>query len=76
MHNRLACYGYIRDGKKGCRWLDKEPSEHICSSCSFFKSEKEFYAGQDASAKMLKDKGLARITIENKVTTEPDYGDY
>lgn len=57
---RETCYGYIHDGHKGCRWLEKSPSASVCSICSFFKTEKQYHADVEGSEQLLKSRNLKR----------------
>lgn len=58
---RFKCYGYVKDGRKGCRWLDKSPSESECFSCSFYKTKLEYETDLNSSAQMLMKKRLRPV---------------
>lgn len=63
--NRTECFGYSDDSSRGCRWLDIKPSEILCSKCSFYKTEKEYYEGQRESDSILAFKKLKAVVKFN-----------
>lgn len=65
---RVKCFGFIHDGKKGCRWLSISPSERECTSCSFYKTEQEFYEAQNKTNERIANMGLVTyISKDNLV---------
>lgn len=71
LKDRFLCYGYIKDGKKGCRWLDRETSEETCISCSFYRTKQEYIDGQREAETFLYMKRLKVV-----VKTKPDGENY